>query len=76
MIPSTQSDLSAKQKRARTALRRHAWISDMVDKPPGEEPVSKHEATSWEKPTHVPLLTFTNGAYKPYSTCAHDFRQP
>jgi len=48
---------------------RHAWLAYMVDKPPGVEPVLKHEVRPWEKSEHVGNLTFSRGAYKPYSTC-------
>jgi len=46
----------------------HAWLAYMVDKPPRAEPVLKHEIRPWEKSEHIPNLTFTPGAYKPYST--------
>ncbi|KAL7268141.1 hypothetical protein RUND412_009245 [Rhizina undulata] len=46
----------------------HAWLHYMVDKPPGIEPVLQHERRPWETPQHIPNLTFTRGAYKPYST--------
>ena len=48
---------------------RHAWLAYMVDKPPRVEPVLKHEIKPWEKSEHIPNLTFSHGAYKPYSTC-------
>ncbi|KAG0129772.1 NADH ubiquinone oxidoreductase subunit NDUFA12-domain-containing protein, partial [Tuber indicum] len=46
----------------------HAWLAYMVDKPPGAEPVLKHEVKPWEKSEHLGNPTFSRGAYKPYST--------
>lgn len=46
----------------------HAWLHYLVDKPPGVEPTLKHEKRPWEPKEHIPNLTFTRGAYKPYST--------
>lgn len=47
---------------------RHAWLHHMTDKPPGVDPVLHHDRRPWEKVDHIPNLTWTRGAYKPYST--------
>ncbi|KAI5790125.1 putative NADH-ubiquinone oxidoreductase subunit B17.2 [Geopyxis carbonaria] len=46
----------------------HAWLHYLADKPPGIDPVLQHERRPWEKKEHIPNLTFTRSAYKPYST--------
>ncbi|ROW15867.1 hypothetical protein VPNG_02578 [Cytospora leucostoma] len=45
----------------------HAWLAYAVDKPPTEDPLAKIPR-SWAKPYHIPNLTATRAAYKPYST--------
>ncbi|RDL35350.1 NADH dehydrogenase [ubiquinone] 1 alpha subcomplex subunit [Venustampulla echinocandica] len=48
----------------------HAWISYMVDKPPAEDPIMRTQIRTWEESNkqHVPNMTATRSAYKPYST--------
>ncbi|KAF8244710.1 putative NADH-ubiquinone oxidoreductase subunit B17.2 [Wilcoxina mikolae CBS 423.85] len=53
----------------------HAWLHHLTDKPPGEEPHLMHVKKPWEKPEHIPNLTFTRGAYKPYSTVLPKIQQ-
>jgi len=43
-------------------------MSYMVDKPPTQDPILQRKVRVWEPEEHRPLLTFTRGAYKPYST--------
>lgn len=45
----------------------HAWLAYAIDKPPTEDPLAKIPR-SWAKPYHIPNLTATRAAYKPYST--------
>jgi NADH:ubiquinone oxidoreductase subunit len=47
---------------------RRNWLHYTNDLPPTEEPALKHEARPWEKQEHIPNVTFTRAAYKPYST--------
>lgn len=47
---------------------RHAWLHYLTDKPPNVDANMMHRKKPWEKPDHVPNLTWTRGAYKPYST--------
>jgi len=49
----------------------HAWISYLVDKPPTEDVMLQPNRRRWESVVHVPNLTATRGAYKPYSTTQH-----
>ncbi|KAJ2901944.1 hypothetical protein MKZ38_001245 [Zalerion maritima] len=46
----------------------HAWISYVVDKAPTEDKLLETKLRRWETPTVIPNLTFSRGAYKPYST--------
>ncbi|CCX32897.1 NADH ubiquinone oxidoreductase subunit NDUFA12-domain-containing protein [Pyronema domesticum] len=46
----------------------HAWLHHLTDKPPGQDPHLMHERRAWEPSSHVANLTWTRGAYKPYST--------
>lgn len=47
---------------------RHAWLHYLTDKPPNVDANMMHQKRPWENPGHVPNLTWTRGAYKPYST--------
>jgi NADH:ubiquinone oxidoreductase subunit len=46
----------------------HAWISYMVDTPPTQDKVLQPKQRSWEQYRDRSNLSFTRGAYKPYST--------
>lgn len=52
-----------------TDLRRHAWMSYMVDKPPSVDKLLQREVRIWEPKEHRPVLTMTRSAFKTYSTC-------
>lgn len=47
----------------------HSWISYAIDTPPPQDPLYG-KPRSWAKPVHIPNLTFSRAAYKPYNTCA------
>lgn len=47
----------------------HSWISYAIDTPPPQDPLYG-KPRSWAKPVHVPNLTFSRAAYKPYNTYA------
>ena len=40
----------------------------MVDKPPTEDPILQTGVRPWEPKEHIPNLTASRAAYKPYST--------
>lgn len=46
----------------------HAWLHHMVDNPPTKDSMLQPRTNAWSQPTHVPNMTFTRSAYKPYST--------
>ncbi|KAK3898983.1 NADH ubiquinone oxidoreductase subunit NDUFA12-domain-containing protein [Staphylotrichum tortipilum] len=46
----------------------HAWISYSVDTPPTQDPIQAASFKPWSPKGHIPNLTFTRGAYKPYNT--------
>ncbi|KAK0754442.1 NADH ubiquinone oxidoreductase subunit NDUFA12-domain-containing protein [Schizothecium vesticola] len=45
----------------------HSWISYAIDTPPPQDPLYG-KPRSWAKPVHIPNLTFSRAAYKPYNT--------
>ena len=45
----------------------HSWISYVIDTPPPQDPLYG-KPRSWAKPVHIPNLTFSRSAYKPYNT--------
>lgn len=49
-------------------LCRRNWLHYANDLPPNEEPVLKHVAKPWEPKEHIPNVTLTRAAYKPYNT--------
>lgn len=58
----------------------HSWISYAIDTPPPQDPLYG-KPRSWAKPVHIPNLTFSRAAYKPYNTYAspptpHCFAHP
>lgn len=40
----------------------------MVDQPPTVDKILQTGVRTWELPEHRPILTFTRGAYKTYTT--------
>ncbi|KAF2858148.1 putative NADH-ubiquinone oxidoreductase subunit B17.2 [Piedraia hortae CBS 480.64] len=46
----------------------HAWMSYMVDKPPTEDKLLQREVRAWEPKEHLPSMTLSRSAYRPYST--------
>jgi NADH:ubiquinone oxidoreductase subunit len=46
----------------------HAWMSYMVDKPPGEDRILDIGIRPWESKEPKINLTQSRGAYRPYST--------
>lgn len=47
----------------------HAWLSYSVDTPPNKDPLGALATNRpWAAKEHIPNLTFTRQAYKPYST--------
>ena len=51
-----------------TDMRRHAWMSYMVDKAPTEDKLLQRGVRSWEPKEHVPVMTASRSAYKPFNT--------
>ncbi|WPG97463.1 Hypothetical protein R9X50_00023900 [Acrodontium crateriforme] len=46
----------------------HAWISYNVDLPPSQDKLLQRQARVWEPKEHIPVMTGTRSAYRPYST--------
>lgn len=53
---------------AETDIRRHAWMSYMVDKAPSQDPLLQRQVREWEPKEHRPTLTWSRSGYRPYST--------
>lgn len=53
----------------------HSWISYAIDTPPPQDPLYG-KPRSWAKPVHIPNLTFSRAAYKPYNTYVHQPGHP
>lgn len=47
---------------------RHCWLAHMVDSPPNQDKILQSGIRKWEAPKHIPNLTQSRAAYKPYST--------
>ncbi|KAF7507257.1 hypothetical protein GJ744_010815 [Endocarpon pusillum] len=46
----------------------HAWISYMVEQPPGKDEILQTGIREWEPKEHRMTATMTRAAYRPYST--------
>lgn len=53
---------------ANLLVKRHAWLSYMVDTPPNQDKILETGVRKWEPPEHRPNFTLTRAAYKTYST--------
>ncbi|KAF1985949.1 putative NADH-ubiquinone oxidoreductase subunit B17.2 [Aulographum hederae CBS 113979] len=51
----------------------HAWMSYVIDKPPTQDPVSQTQVREWEPKKHVPVMTMSRSAYRPYSTTKNKY---
>jgi len=51
----------------------HAWMSYMVDKAPSEDPLMHRQVRVWEPKRHVPMMSASRSAYKPYSTTKNKY---
>jgi len=47
----------------------------MVDKPPVSDPILQTGVRAWEPKEHLPVLTMSRSAYKPYSTTKSKYFQ-
>ncbi|EME43172.1 hypothetical protein DOTSEDRAFT_72525 [Dothistroma septosporum NZE10] len=51
----------------------HAWMSYMVDKAPSEDKLLQRGIRPWEPKEHVPVMTASRSAYKPFNTTKNKY---